>query len=107
EYDRQEAELNRVREELKRLPSDPADVVRQQREAYDALTVVHQAVPVLARFRGLRDDLERALQRERDTEAAQTTLRTTGEKMRAESEALRARLQEAVSDLEQANERAA
>jgi DNA repair protein SbcC/Rad50 len=107
EYERQEAELGRVREELKRLPEDPADVVRQHREAYDVLTAVHQAVPVLSRFRTLRDDLGRALERERDADAAHKKLRTIGEGLRAELDALRPRVEEAARDLEHANERAA
>jgi DNA repair exonuclease SbcCD ATPase subunit len=107
EYERQETELGRVRDELKRLPPDPADVVRQHRETYDALTAVHQAVPVLSRFRSLRDDLDRALRRERDVEAAQTKLRTVGEGLRAEFDALKPRLEEAAHEMEQANERAA
>src|SRR5262249_42582889 len=69
-YEEQERRLEQVRADLARLPGAPAAVVRQHRDQYDTLNALNQAVPVLGRFRTLRDDLAQALEAERAAEAA-------------------------------------
>jgi DNA repair exonuclease SbcCD ATPase subunit len=104
EYEVQESELNRVRDELKRLPADPAKNIRQARESFDGLTLLSQVAPVLARFAARRDELRRALEQERTAQQNLQAVRARGEKHKAEAAELRPKLEEAERRLFQANE---
>ncbi len=96
EFESQEAERTRIREELQRLPADPAGAVSEARKAQEHLAGLGRVVPLLLRFRGLRDDLGSALEHEKAAETAQVALRSRGEKLNGETEALRPRLADAV-----------
>jgi DNA repair exonuclease SbcCD ATPase subunit len=106
EYERQEADRDRVREELARLPADPAAAAAQARAAHENLLALAQAVPLLARFRDRRDELREAVGRDQAAQRAQVEVRSRGERLAAEVEQLRPRVQEAARALEEANERA-
>src|SRR5262249_33471723 len=71
EYERQEGELQRVGEEVKPLPTDPAAAVREARERCDQLNSVAQTVRLLERFQAKRDGLRQAVERERGAQEAQ------------------------------------
>ncbi len=60
EHERHEGDLERLREEMKRLPDDPAAAVGRAREAFEALTALAQTVPLLGRLASRRDELRQA-----------------------------------------------
>src|SRR5262249_17830396 len=66
EYERQEAGLARIEEQLARLPADPAAALRQAQEAHDRLAALAQAVPLLTRLQAQRDELRQARVRARE-----------------------------------------
>jgi exonuclease SbcC len=107
ECERQEADLSRVRAELGRLPADPASAVRTARERHERLAALAPLATLLGRFRGHRDELREASERERTAREAEQTTLARGKQRGAEAERLRLRLDESGKALHAATETAA
>ncbi len=107
EFERHEGDLERVREEKKRLPDDPAAAVARARESFEALTALAQIVPQLARLAARRDDLGQARERGRKARQERETVEAKGIQIKAELEKIRPRLQEGEEALRQAADQAA
>ncbi|HVS38851.1 MAG TPA: SMC family ATPase, partial [Gemmataceae bacterium] len=95
EFERHEADLERLRGEKKRLPEDPASAVACARESFERLTALAQTVPLLNRLASRRDDSRQALERGRRAQRDREAVETKGVQLKAELEKIRARLQEA------------
>jgi exonuclease SbcC len=106
ECERQENDLLRLREEIGRMPADPAALVAMAREAYERLDAVDRQVPVLTRFAGRRNELARAIKQEKACEEMLQTVRARGEAKKSEAEALRPRALEAQATLQAASDMA-
>ncbi len=63
ECERHETDLERLREEKKRLPDDPAGAVARARETFEKLTALTQTVPLLTRLASRREELHQAKER--------------------------------------------
>jgi exonuclease SbcC len=107
EYESHEADLQRVAQELARLPADPAAAVTKARAAFEAVEAVDRAVPLLARFQSRRDDLKAAQGRELEAQKTQQEVEARGKKCLAEAEALKPGLAEAAESARRAGEQAA
>jgi DNA repair exonuclease SbcCD ATPase subunit len=106
EYERQEADLGRLRAELKKLPADPGSQVEVARKLCEELEASGRALAVLARFQSRREELRQAQAAE---QKALLTLQAVGERgkaLKAEVEGLRPRLEEATQAFHQAGDRA-
>jgi exonuclease SbcC len=106
EYERQEGELQRVREEVKPLPADPAAAVREARERCDQLNSVAQTVRLLERFQAKRDGLRQAVEREHGAQEAQKKITQLGHEYKAEFERLKPQLEVAVQQARLATDEA-
>ncbi len=106
EYERQESNLGRLREELARLPDDPSSAVAAAREACDALAALAQVVPLLTRFREWREELRQALEREQKAQQELQIIQAKGKQYAAEVEKLKPGLEEAARAAQQASEQA-
>jgi DNA repair exonuclease SbcCD ATPase subunit len=95
EYERQKNDLARLQAELARLPADSAEAVRQAREACDGLAAVAQAVTLLTRLHGQREELRAARARDAAAEQARQAVQSRGEQARAEEDRLRPQAEEA------------
>ncbi len=89
EYERQEADLARLREELAHLPPDPAAAVAKARAAHDALDALARVLPHLTRLQALREELRRGAEREKSATAARQTTQKRGEQLKDAAERLR------------------
>ena len=107
EFERHETDLERLREDKKRLPNDPAAEAARARETYEALTALAGAVPLLARLAARRDELRQALERGQAARQAREAVEARGVQAKAELEKVRPRLQEAEEAARQAADRAA
>jgi exonuclease SbcC len=107
ECERREADLGRLREDLARLPADPAADLARARAACNALEALSRTVPVLARFQARRDELRQALAREQSALQSQQTVQERGAARGAEVKRLKPQLEQAAAALEQATEQAA
>jgi exonuclease SbcC len=107
EYERHEADLARVRAELARLPADPAQAITQARAEVEDLTELARAVPLLARFKGRRDELRAALGREKAAGTELEQIEARGKQRSADAEGLKPLAAEAARALAQASEQAA
>jgi DNA repair exonuclease SbcCD ATPase subunit len=106
ECERQESDLEQLRQDLRRLPADPAGEVTRAREAFEKLEGVARLVPMLARFQTLRTDLGREAAKVQSLEREQQSVRARGEERKRELEALRHQADEAAQQLDKANEEA-
>ncbi len=106
ECERQESGLERLRQELKQLPADPHGQLSQAREEFERLEGLARLIPTLSRLRQRRDELGRALEREREVERSQQALRARGEAKKAEADELRPRLEEAGRAFREASDQA-
>jgi DNA repair protein SbcC/Rad50 len=106
EYERQEADLARLEEELGRLPSDPARAVGKAREAHDALAALAQVLPQLGRLQSLREELRQATAREKSAGEARQTIQKRGEQLKEAVERLKPELAEAERARQEADEEA-
>jgi exonuclease SbcC len=106
EYERQEADLSRLEQELARLPADPVGELRQVQQTHDTLAELAQAVPLLARFQAQRAELRQA--REKATSQAQLlkTVQERGEQLAGDGDRFKPRLDEAARARQQADEEA-
>src|SRR5262249_32523950 len=95
EYERQENDLARLEEELKRMAADPPAAARQAREAHDALAALSQVLPLLARLHGLREDLRQATARAKAADEARQAIQQKGEQLKADVGRLGPLLEEA------------
>lgn len=95
EAESQEHELARVREELATLPADPTAPVAAAREAFDRVEALARVIPVLARFQTLRGELADTVAQERAADGQLQAIRVRGEGLKAQSEELRGRLDQA------------
>jgi exonuclease SbcC len=95
EYENQEGDLRRVRDELAPLPPDPAGEVRAARERCEQLSAVAQTVRALERFQAKRDGLRQAAERDRGARAALEKVTRRGQEHKAESERLKPQREEA------------
>jgi exonuclease SbcC len=106
EYERQGADLDRVRQELARLPAEPAEEISQARLACDALAGLAQTVPVLTRLQTRREELRQARAGEQSAQQTQQAVQTRGKEYAAEVEKFRPQVEEAARALQQANDQA-
>jgi exonuclease SbcC len=106
EYERQESDLGHIREELARLPGNPADAVAAAREACDGLAALAQVLPLLTRFRERREELRQSLEREQKAQQELQTIQANGKQYAAEVEKLRPGLDEASRAAQQVGEQA-
>jgi DNA repair exonuclease SbcCD ATPase subunit len=106
EYERQENDLARLAEELARLPADPPADLQKARDEADRLEAVGQAVPLLARLREQREEIGRALTRQREAAAARQAVEARGKQAAAEVERFGPQLAEAAAARQQADEEA-
>lgn len=88
EYERHAADLTRIQDELKPLPSDPASEVRLARERLDTLIALGQWVPQLARFQSSREELKQAQERATSTEKQRKEVESKGKQLREDVERL-------------------
>jgi DNA repair exonuclease SbcCD ATPase subunit len=86
ECERLQTELDRVREVLTEMPADPETALREARSRHDCLAGLAQAIPSLARFQGLREELRQARTREQAAAEKMQAVRAHGEKLAAEVE---------------------
>ena len=107
EYERHEGDLERLRDEKKRLPEDPAAAVARARESFEALTALAQNVPLLTRLASRRDELRQARDRGQAARRDREAVETKGIQIKSELETIRPRLQEAEEALRQAADQAA
>jgi exonuclease SbcC len=107
EYERQEADLARVRSELAALPGDPAQAVARARAACETLAALAPVVPALERFRARRDALRRAARDETAAAQAEQAVLARGKQFAAAADALKARREEAGRVLQEVADRAA
>jgi exonuclease SbcC len=106
ECERQESDLEQMREELRRLPADPTGQLVQAREALDRLEALSRLVPVLVRFQSKREELGRAVSEAQSIEQQQQAVQANGTELKRQVEELRPRLEEATRRLENASEQA-
>jgi DNA repair exonuclease SbcCD ATPase subunit len=105
EYEKQEEALAKLQSELGRLPGgDPAEAVQRAREKCETLAALVQAVPLLARFQMLRDNLRLAQTRQQQAAAALETVGSRGKQLAAEVESLKPQVAEAERARQQADE---
>jgi DNA repair exonuclease SbcCD ATPase subunit len=96
EYERQEADLARARDELMRLPADPAAELKKAQARIESLTTLAHVVPMLERLANRREELRAALAREQSACQAQRAIQARGEGLKTEVERLRTSWEEAV-----------
>jgi exonuclease SbcC len=106
ECERHENDLQRLREEKRRLPDDPAGAVARARETFEGLTALAQTVPLLARLLSRRDEMRQARERGQADLQARVTVEERGKQIKEELEAIRPRLDAATETLRQAAEQA-
>jgi exonuclease SbcC len=106
EFERQQGDLGRMREELARLPADPAADVIAAREAYDGVAALDRALPALVRFQTQRDGLRKARQQQEATAQALQALRERGEQLAAEEKAFEPQVTEATRATREAADQA-
>ncbi len=106
EYERQENDLARLREELQRTPADPAAAVQKARVTCEALDALNRVLPSLTRLQALRAELGQAAVREEAARAAWQATHQKGDRLKAEVARLRPLLQEATGVRQQADEAA-
>jgi exonuclease SbcC len=104
--ERQEVDLDRLREELRRLPPDPHAQLDQARVEFDRLEGLARVIPILTRLRTRREELGRAIEKEQAVEHNQQSVRARGEAKKAEADALRPRLEEASQAVRHASDQA-
>jgi exonuclease SbcC len=105
EYEEQERMLAKLQADLARLPGgDPAEAVRRARDRCETLTALAGAVPLLARFQSLRDNLRQGQARQREAGTALQAVQSRGQQLAAEVEQLRPQVAEAERARQQADE---
>ena len=104
ECERHENDLQRLREEKKRLPDDPTGAANLARETFDNLTALTQIVPLLTRLASRRDELLQARERGQAALQARIAVEEHGKQIKEELEATRPRLDAATEKLRQAAE---
>jgi DNA repair protein SbcC/Rad50 len=95
ELERSESDRNELEKELQKLPSEPAALVKEARERFEALARLAEAVRVLERFDLKREELRKAAQLHEAATVAQNEVRGKGEKIHADFEELMPQLAEA------------
>jgi exonuclease SbcC len=106
EYDRQAGEVERLQQELKALPTDPAQAVAQARELSERLTGVAGVLPQLVRFQARRDELRQARATEEAARQELEQVQARGKKLKADVENLKPQLDEAQRHMQEASDRA-
>jgi exonuclease SbcC len=104
ECERHENDLQRLREEKKRLPDDPAGAVARARETFEGLTALAQTVPLLARLALRRDEMRQARERGQAALQARVAVEERGKHIKEELETIRPRLEAATETLRQTAE---
>jgi DNA repair exonuclease SbcCD ATPase subunit len=107
EYERQEADVARLRVDLERMPGDVPGQVKKARDRFEELNELSRTVPLLTRFQTHRDDLRRAREQETQAVESRTEVRGRGEKCKLEMEGLKKNLDEAAQQSQKARDRAA
>jgi DNA repair exonuclease SbcCD ATPase subunit len=105
--ERQESDLVSIRNDIGRLPIDPASAVRKVRDRHDALAALAPLASLLSRFRGRREELREAVVRERKARLAEQTTLARGKELAAEAERLRKCLEESAKGLQSTSDAAA
>ena len=106
EYERSEAELKRLEEDLIALPVDPEADVRGARTKCEALADLNGLVPQLARFQTCRDELRQARGREQAAAERLEQVEAKGKTLAAEVERLKPLVEQADRATRQASEQA-
>jgi DNA repair protein SbcC/Rad50 len=106
EYERQEGECQRIRDDLTPLPPDPAAVVREARERCEQLSSVALTVRLLERFQSKRESLRQAGQREQAAQDTQKRIVLQGQEHKAEFEKRKPQLEEAAGQMRAATDEA-
>jgi exonuclease SbcC len=106
ECERQESDLEQLREDAKRLPADPAGDLARARETFERLEALARLVPQLSRVQSKRDALIRESAQVETIEKQQQEVRARGEERKREIDELTPLVEEAKRALEQANEQA-
>jgi exonuclease SbcC len=104
EFERLEADLLRLQEEIKLLPEHPVQVLHKARVEFDQLTALAQTVPHLIRFDALRKELRESLERESVTGAALQHIEKHGKQLAAEVDRLAGQLNQLIAAKQQADE---
>jgi DNA repair exonuclease SbcCD ATPase subunit len=107
ECERQEADLERLRESLRAYKTDPTSLVETRRQSLDRLEATNRVLPVLSRFRQKRDDLGQAFEKERACETQMKAIQARGAAAKADLEARTQTHADAATALREAVERAA
>jgi exonuclease SbcC len=107
EYERYEGQLARLREELERLPGDPALELARAREHHEELSGLAQAAPLLARLHGQREALRQAEEREITTARNLDTIEKRGRELTTRIEQIQPKVERAEQDRQRAESQAA
>jgi exonuclease SbcC len=106
EYDRQESDLDRLRQDLARLPADPATACAEARDLSERLAAVAQVLPQLTRFHARRDDLRQARRTEEAAQRELEQVQIRGKQCKADVERLKPLVEDAQRALQEASDRA-
>lgn len=106
ECERYEADLERLRAELGRLPADPQTLLALAREEFERLESHGRVLQPLTRFAARRQELGRSTDREKAAGVSLAQVRNNAEARKKEAEDLRPRLEQAKEALEKASEQA-
>jgi DNA repair exonuclease SbcCD ATPase subunit len=106
EYERQEADLSRLVEELARLPANPQANVDQARKKAVRLEAAASALPLLTRFQEQREVIRHAQAREKEALDARQKVEAQGKQCAADVEHSRPQLAAAELSRHQADEEA-
>jgi exonuclease SbcC len=106
EFERHDADLRQLRQELAQLPPDPAKDLTKARQAFETVETVARVLPLLDRFRRQREELRQALEGEQAADRKLQDVEARGKKCAAEVETLRPSLDEATRTAQRAGEQA-
>jgi DNA repair exonuclease SbcCD ATPase subunit len=107
EFEKHEGDLARTREELARLPATPDRAVDEARRVCDALAAVDKAVPVVARFRAVREELRQLVAGERQSRENLAAVEARGKLLREQAETAKTAATEAAKVAEKSGEESA
>jgi exonuclease SbcC len=106
QYERHEAELARLREDLAQLPGDPAKEVTLAQEQVERLSEASRIVPILERFQRRRGELRQSVTRSGETQRQLEQIKERGARYKADLDRLVPQLEEATRELQAATDRA-
>jgi DNA repair exonuclease SbcCD ATPase subunit len=98
EYERYEGQLGRLREELKRMPEDPARELERVRRQHEELAGLAQAVPLLARLYSQREALRKAEEEQSTAAASLEAIEKRGKELTTQIERTTPQVEKAASE---------